>query len=183
MGALKYSKLCDEYKNIKNSLFLAILINFKNKKLEKEKIKILITFSYNKFEIELYKFDIKKQYESVETEYENNEIKKKNSEYYDLGKEIDTNKGDSDLILMETISVPDVMQINCEKSKNIVTISIRDENIDKEKVKDKKKKRNSISSPTFEDIVVDFSSSNISRDFIKSFRILSNKYKEKRKKK
>ena len=176
---VKYSILCEKYKHIKNSTFLGVLTNFKNKELEKDKIKILFVLDYENLEIELYKFDIKKQYQNIETDYDNTEIKKKNSAYYDLGKEIDTDKGDVDLILMETIFVPDVLQINCEKTKNIVSISIRDDSIEKEK--DKKKKRNSV--PEIIHIIVDFSSSNISKDFIKSFRIMTDNYKEKHKKK
>ena len=106
----------------------------------------------------------------------NKEKKRRQSEYYDLGKEVNEEK-EPELILFDKISALDIITLNSNnKSKNIVNIQVRE----KQKEKDKRKslKRDSIS--VF-DIILDFASTNDSKEFINSFKKVINEYKAKKK--
>ena len=114
--------------------------------------------------MELYKFEKQKEYNDVDTGNEDKEKKRKNSEYYDLGKEVSEEK-ETELILFEKFPVADIISLRSDsKSKNIVNISVRKQ---KEKeieieIEKKKGKRPSIHTDQI-NIVLDFSSVNDSK--------------------
>ena len=175
---IKYKNLDIFFKNPNNQMHLCVLKEYKNKNIEKEQIQILINELFDKFEIEIYKFD--KQKQSIDFE---NTIqimdKKKKQEYYDLGKDDndeDTNM-DLELTLLEKVSAIDIISIKPnENTKNIVNVSIRDEDKNKMLGLIKKKESNSIT----HNIVFDFSSDKDSKNFIHSFKSLINLYRENR---
>ena len=104
--------------------------------------------------------------------------KKKQSEYYDLGKEENEEK-EPELILFDKIPALDIVSLNSNnKSKNIVNIQVKDKGKDKEKDKRKSLKRNSLN--VF-DIILDFASTNDSKEFINSFKKVITEYKAKKK--
>ena len=178
---IKYSKINEIYKESNSSLHFCILSKYKNKNYGDDKIKVLVTLLFDDFIMELYKFEQQKEYNDVDTGNEDKEKKRKNSEYYDLGKEV-TEEKETELILFEKFPVNDVIYLNSDnKSKNIVNISVREKPKEKEieKEKDKKKgKRPSIKTDQI-NFVLDFSSVNDSKLFINSFKKIIIEYKRK----
>ena len=157
---IKYQNLNETFKNAnKNSIFFGILLTYKKRPLESQKIQIFVVIKEEEFKIEIYKF--------LSNEF--NLISKEG--YYGLG--IDNEKKDIELILIEEIKVIDVLGLKIDKKiKNIIHFDIRDY--------DKNQKKENIS--TF-DIGIDFSSSNDTINFIKIFKEMSKEYKNKFKKK
>ena len=135
-------------------IYFGSLINYKNKKIKEQ---ILVVLKIKEFKIEIYKF-LKNEIDLV--------IK---SGYYGLG--IDDEKKDTELTLIEEIRVIDVLGLKVDKKiKNIVNFIIRDnENNDKKKGDDK-------IIPSF-GIVIDFSSSSDSKNFILKFKDMSTEFK------
>jgi hypothetical protein len=98
----------------------------------------------------------------------------KKKEYYDLGKEEDNNNENKnlDLTLIEKIGVNNIISINSnQKEKNIVNILVKDKKSEKIFNKFIKKNKGEYN------IVIDFSSSKDSKNFIMSFKSLINLYK------
>ena len=159
---IKYQNLSETFKNAeKNSIFFGILLTYKKRPLESQKIQIFVVIKEEEFKIEIYKF----------SSNEFNLISKEG--YYGLG--IDNEKKDIELILIEEIKVIDVLGLKIDKKiKNIIHFDIRDY----ENTKNKKKENIS----TF-DIGIDFSSSHDPINFIKIFKEMSKEYKNKFKKK
>ena len=111
--------------NIK--IYLGVLKEYKNEIIEEDKIQILITEKFDKFELELYKFNKEKQYIDFENTIMISDRNKK-KEYYDLGKEEDNNNENKnlDLTLIEKIGVNNIISINSnQKEKNIVNILVK----------------------------------------------------------
>ena len=157
--------------NIK--IYLGVLKEYKNEIIEEDKIQILITEKFDKFELELYKFNKEKQYIDFENTIMISDRNKK-KEYYDLGKEEDNNNENKnlDLTLIEKIGVNNIISINSnQKEKNIVNILVKDKKSEKIFNKFIKKNKGEYN------IVMDFSSSKDSKNFIMSFKSLINLYK------
>ena len=158
---IKYQNLNEAFQDTKNTtIFFGILLNYKNKHLESEKIQILVILKAAEFKIEIYKFST-------------SEIDIMSKEgYYGLG--LDDEKKDTELILIEEIKLIDVLGLKIDKKiKNIIHFDIRDyEN-------DKKKEKNSIA--TF-NISIDFSSTHDPKNFIIKFKEMSIEFKNKLKK-
>ena len=157
--------------NIK--IYLGVLKEYKNEIIEEDKIQILITEKFDKFELELYKFNKEKQYIDFENTIMISDRNKK-KEYYDLGKEEDNNNENKnlDLTLIEKIGVNNIISINSnQKEKNIVNILVKDKKSEKIFNKFIKKNKGEYN------IVIDFSSSKDSKNFIMSFKSLINLYK------
>ena len=175
---IKYSKINEVYKGKNISLHFCVLTKYKNKNYEDDKIKVLITLLFDEYLMELYQFEKQKEYNDKEVGNDIMEKKKKVLEYYDLGKEANEEK-DTELTLFEKISVFDIISLNGDsKFKNIINISFRE--IEKEKDIDKKKTKRS--SLNIYDIQIDFSSDNDSKIFINSFKKIISQYKAKKKK-
>ena len=176
---IKYKNLDIFFNNPNNKMHLCILKEYRNNNLENDQVQILINELFDKFEIEIYKFDKEKQYK----DFENTIMimdKKEKKKYYDLGKDDNDENNDLDLTLLEKISVVDIISINADqKSNNIVTVSIRNED-KKDTIFGFFKKYNNY---IIHNIVFDFSSSKDSKNFILSFKSLINLYREKLKKK
>ena len=176
---IKYKNLDIFFNNPNNKMHLCILKEYRNNNLENDQVQILINELFDKFEIEIYKFDKEKQYK----DFENTIMimdKKEKKKYYDLGKDDNDENNDLDLTLLEKISVVDIISINADqKSNNIVTVSIRNED-KKDTIFGFFKKDNNY---IIHNIVFDFSSSKDSKNFILSFKSLINLYREKLKKK
>ena len=152
---IKYQNLNEAFKDPKSTMiYFGSLINYKNKKIKEQ---ILVVLKIKEFKIEIYKF-LKNEIDLV--------IK---SGYYGLG--IDDEKKDTELTLIEEIRVIDVLGLKVDKKiKNIVNFIIRDnENNDKKKGDDK-------IIPSF-GIVIDFSSSSDSKNFILKFKDMSTEFK------
>ena len=153
--------------NIKN--YLGVLKEYKNEQIEEDKIQILISESFEEFKLYIYKFNNEKQY----IDLENTLIildRKEKKEYYD---DIEENNKNLDLTLLETISINNIMSISLNhKYRNIVNIKIRDKN--GENIFNKKDKSKNIG---IFNIVIDFSSDKISKNFIVTFKSLINLYK------
>ena len=119
------------------------------------------------------KFNKEKQYH----DFENTMMildRKNKKEYYDLGKEEDNNNENKnlDLTLIEKIGVNNIISINSnQKEKNIVNILVKDKKSEKIFNKFIKKNKGEYN------IVIDFSSSKDSKNFIMSFKSLINLYK------
>ena len=153
--------------NIKN--YLGVLKEYKNEQIEEDKIQILISESFEEFKLYIYKFNNEKQYKDLENSLIILDRTKKN-EYYD---DIEENNKNLDLTLLETISINNIISISLNhKYRNIVNIKIRDKN--RENIFNKKDKSNN--SGIF-NIVIDFSSDKISKNFIVTFKSLINLYK------
>ena len=177
---IKYSKINEIYTESNSSLHFCILSKYKNKIYGDDKIKVLVTLLFDDFIMELYRFEKQKEYNDVDTGNEDKEKKRKNSEYYDLGKEVSEEK-ETELILFEKFPVADIISLRSDsKSKNIVNISVRKQ---KEKeieieIEKKKGKRPSIHTDQI-NIVLDFSSVNDSKLFINSFKKIIIEFKRK----
>ena len=173
---IKYSKINETYKDKNTSLHFCILTKYKNKHYENDKQKVLITILFDEYLMEFYKFEKQRQYNDIAITNDDKEKKRRQSEYYDLGKEVNEEK-EPELILFDKISALDIITLNSNnKSKNIVNIQVREK--PKEKDKRKSLKRDSIS--VF-DIILDFASTNDSKEFINSFKKVINEYKAKKK--
>ena len=153
--------------NIKN--YLGVLKEYKNEQIEEDKIQILISESFEEFKLYIYKFNNEKQY----IDLENTLIildRKEKKEYYD---DIEENNKNLDLTLLETISINNIMSISLNhKYRNIVNIKIREKN--RENIFNKNDKSKNIG---IFNIVIDFSSDKISKNFIVTFKSLINLYK------
>ena len=167
---IKYSKINEIYKGQNITIHLCILLKYKNEDYENENIKMIIILLFDKYLMELYNIEKQKEYKDIEVGNDVKEKKRKLSEYYDLGKEIDEEK---DFILLNKFSVLDIVSLNIvDKKPNIVIMSIRENNNDKNK--------NNSSDKIFE-IILDFSSKKDSKIFIDSFKNIITNYKKKMK--
>jgi hypothetical protein len=175
---IKYSKISELYPKDKSSIHICILSKYKNKNYENDNMKILITLLNDEYIMELYKFEKYKEYKDLEVNREDKEKKRKNSEYYDLGKEIE--EKDTELTLFDKFSVLDILSLDSDnKSKNIMNMTVRER--DKEKEKDKKKlKRPSLHFNTVS-ITLDFSCTNDAKLFMNCFKKIISDYKAKKK--
>ena len=162
----KLSSILNE-PNIKN--YLGVLKEYKNEQIEEDKIQILISESFEEFKLYIYKFNNEKQYIDLENTLIILDQKEK-KEYYD---DIEENNKNLDLTLLETISINNIISISLNyKYRNIVNIKIRDKN--RENIFNKNDKSNN--SGIF-NIVIDFSSDKISKNFIVTFKSLISLYK------
>ena len=169
---IKYNELNKYFNNPKIVINFCSLIEYKSKNLSSEKIQILIATKLEKFNIEIFKFDLKKQL-----------INHGKNSYYDLGID-DEEKKDRELILLENLTVKDIISINVDKKlKNIINIGIRDDTDDNNKNKDKNKDKKVVETPKTYNIIIDFSSSNDCKNFFKIFRKMTEEYRSKIKKK
>lgn len=175
---IKYRNINEIYKDKNKCLHFCILCKYKNKNYENDKIKVLIILLIDEFIMEFYQFESQKHYNDIEVGNDIKEQKRKASEYYDLGKEINEEEKETELILFEKIYVYDIITLNIDnKFKNIVSLSVRERFKEKEKGKDKKMaKRLSIN---MFDLILDFSSGHDSKDFVNSFKKAITKYKTK----
>ena len=177
---IKYSKISELYPKDKSSIHICILSRYKNKNYENDNMKILITLLNDEYIMELYKFEKQKEYKDLEVNREDKEKKRKNSEYYDLGKEIE--EKDTELTLFDKFSVLDILSLDSDnKSKNILNMTVRERDKEKEKDKDKKKlKRPSVHFNTVS-IILDFSCTNDAKLFMNCFKKIISDYKAKKK--
>ena len=162
----KLSSILNE-PNIKN--YFGVLKEYKNEQIEEDKIQILISESFEEFKLYIYKYNNEKQY----IDLENTLIildRKEKKEYYD---DIEENNKNLDLTLLETISINNIISISLNhKYRNIVNIKIREKN--RENIFNKNDKSKNIG---IFNIVIDFSSDKISKNFIVTFKSLINLYK------
>ena len=157
---IKYKNLEQYFKDSNISIIFGSLNEYKGKNLIYEKIQILIAILFSKYKIEIYKFDIKKQHNSNKTNY------------YDLGLNFEQQK-DIDLIILEELKITDILGMSIDKKvKNIINMNI------KEKHSGKGNKKEEIIKYHSYNMVIDLSSSNDSKNFFKSFRKMSNDFKE-----
>ena len=157
---IKYKNLEQYFKDSNISIIFGSLNEYKGKNLIYEKIQILIAILFSKYKIEIYKFDIKKQHNSNKTNY------------YDLGLDFEQQK-DIDLIILEELKITDILGMSIDKKvKNIINMNI------KEKYSGKGNKKEEIIKYHSYNMVIDLSSSNDSKNFFKSFRKMSNDFKE-----
>ena len=157
---IKYKNLEQYFKDSNISIIFGSLNEYKGKNLIYEKIQILIAILFSKYKIEIYKFDIKKQHNSNKTNY------------YDLGLDFEQQK-DIDLIILEELKITDILGMSIDKKvKNIININI------KEKHSSKGNKKEEIIKYHSYNMVIDLSSSNDAKNFFKSFRKMSNDFKE-----
>ena len=157
---IKYKNLEQYFKDSNISIIFGSLNEYKGKNLIYEKIQILIAILFSKYKIEIYKFDIKKQHNSNKTNY------------YDLGLDFEQQK-DIDLIILEELKITDILGMSIDKKvKNIINMNI------KEKYSGKGNKKEEIIKYHSFNMVIDLSSSNDSKNFFKSFRKMSNDFKE-----
>ena len=157
---IKYKNLEQYFKDSNISIIFGSLNEYKGKNLIYEKIQILIAILFSKYKIEIYKFDIKKQHNSNKTNY------------YDLGLDFEQQK-DIDLIILEELKITDILGMSIDKKvKNIINMNI------KEKHSGKGNKKEEIIKYHSYNMVIDLSSSNDSKNFFKSFRKMSNDFKE-----
>ena len=157
---IKYKNLEQYSKDSNISIIFGSLNEYKGKNLIYEKIQILIAILFSKYKIEIYKFDIKKQHNSNKTNY------------YDLGLDFEQQK-DIDLIILEELKITDILGMSIDKKvKNIINMNI------KEKHSGKGNKKEEIIKYHSYNMVIDLSSSNDSKNFFKSFRKMSNEFKE-----
>ena len=190
---IKYSKINETYKGKNTSLHFCILTKYKNKRYDNDKLRLLITILNDEYLMEFYKFEKQRQYNDIGVTNDDKEKKRKQSEYYDLGKEANEEK-EPELILFDKISAFDIISLNSNnKSKNIVNIQVKEKDKDKDKRKSLREslrdslreslKRDSVkrdSMNTFE-IILDFASTNDSKEFINSFKQVITEYKAKKK--
>lgn len=157
---IKYKNLEQYFKDSNISIIFGSLNEYKGKNLIYEKIQILIAILFSNYKIEIYKFDIKKQHNSNKTNY------------YDLGLDFEQQK-DIDLIILEELKITDILGMSIDKKvKNIINMNI------KEKYSGKGNKKEEIIKYHSYNMVIDLSSSNDSKNFFKSFRKMSNDFKE-----
>ena len=157
---IKYKNLEQYFKDSNISIIFGSLNEYKGKNLIYEKIQILIAILFSKYKIEIYKFDIKKQHNSNKTNY------------YDLGLDFEQQK-DIDLIILEELKITDILGMSIDKKvKNIINMNI------KEKYSGKGNKKEEILKYHSYNMVIDLSSSNDAKNFFKSFRKMSNEFKE-----
>jgi hypothetical protein len=157
---IKYKNLEQYFKDSNISIIFGSLNEYKGKNLIYEKIQILIAILFSKYKIEIYKFDIKKQHNSNKTNY------------YDLGLDFEQQK-DIDLIILEELKITDILGMSIDKKvKNIINMNI------KEKHSGKGNKKEEIIKYHSYNMVIDLSSSNDAKNFFKSFRKMSNDFKE-----
>ena len=162
----KLSSILNE-PNIKN--YLGVLKEYKNEQIEEDKIQILISESFEEFKLYIYKFNNEKQYIDLENTLIILDQKEK-KEYYD---DIEENNKNLDLTLLETININNIICISLNhKYRNVVIIKIRDKNRENIFNKNDKSKNSGIFN-----IVIDFSSDKISKNFIVTFKSLINLYK------
>ena len=157
---IKYKNLEQYFKDSNISIIFGSLNEYKGKNLIYEKIQILIAILFSKYKIEIYKFDIKKQHNSNKTNY------------YDLGLDFEQQK-DIDLIILEELKITDILGMSIDKKvKNIINMNI------KEKHSGKGNKKEEIIKYHSYNMAIDLSSSNDAKNFFKSFRKMSNEFKE-----
>ena len=152
-------------------IFLGVLKEYKTEFIEQDKIQILISESFDKFQLGIYKFNNEKQFIDLENTLMIN-YDKENSI-------IEDNKKNLELTLLEKISINNIISICLSpKNKNIVDITIKEdkgENVLNKSDKNKNSGRYNI--------VIDFSSEKISKNFIITFKSLINLYKSSKRKK
>jgi len=157
---IKYKNLEQYFKDANISIIFGSLNEYKGKNLLYEKIQILIAMLFSQYKIEIYKFDIKKQHNSNKTNY------------YDLGLNFEQQK-DIDLIILEELKITDILGMSMDKKvKNIININI------KEKHSSKGNKKEEILKYHSYNMIIDLSSSNDAKNFFKSFRKMSDEFKE-----
>ena len=157
---IKYKNLEQYFKDANISIIFGSLNEYKGKNLLYEKIQILIAMLFSQYKIEIYKFDIKKQHNSNKTNY------------YDLGLNFEQQK-DIDLIILEELKITDILGMSMDKKvKNIININI------KEKHSSKGNKKEEILKYHSYNMIIDLSSSNDAKNFFKSFRKMSEEFKE-----
>jgi hypothetical protein len=152
-------------------IFLGVLKEYKTEFIEQDKIQILISESFDKFQLGIYKFNNEKQFIDLENTLMIN-YDKENSI-------IEDNKKNLELTLLEKISINNIISICLSpKNKNIVDITIKEdkgENVLNKSDKNKNSGRYNI--------IIDFSSEKISKNFIITFKSLINLYKSSKRKK
>ena len=153
---INYDKLSSILSNPNIKIFLGVLKEYKTEFIEQDKIQILISQIFDKYELNIYKFNNKTQYEDLENTLIILEQKK------NLDENIEDNNKNLELTLLENISINNIISICVSpKNKNVVNI----------KIKDKNKKNENYN------IIIDFSSDKISKNFIKTFKSLISLYK------
>ena len=156
---IKYNNLDQFYKNPKNKVHLCVLNEYKSKKIQQEQIQIFINISFEKYVIEIYKFDQNKDFSD--------------SDNLNIDKDIESNS-EIELTSLEELSVSDIISITVNsKSKNLVTITIKSQ--PEKKLIGFFKKRQSLSTPY--NIILDFSSAKDSKQFISSFKAMSEEFR------
>ena len=156
---INYDKLSSLLNSQNIKIFLGVLKEYKTEFIEQDKIQILISQIFDTYELNIYKFNNKKQYEDLE----NTLIILEQSK--NLDDNIEEKNNNLELTLLENISINNILSICVSpQNKNVVNI----------KIKDKNKKRDTYDT---HDIIIDFSSDNISKNFIKTFKSLINLYK------
>ena len=168
---INFEELNKLSKNPNNFVSLCIITEYKGKSVDYNASIALID---EKFMVDIYKFEQRKQYIDKQTDsYEEDiEQKKKNWHYYDLGKETNENNRNIELTLFEEIKITYILGMKGEsKNKNVMNIMVRED------IKDKKLiKKKGISFNQFT-IKIDFPSTNDSKNFVKSFKNMTAKYK------
>ena len=165
-----YSKINEIYNGRKITTFLCILIKYKNKKYSNDRQQVLIILLHDEFSVEFFKFNTKKEYRELQIQKDIKEKRKKISEYYDLGKEKEDANKETELILFDKIHINEVKTLNMDKkSRNIIHIVIVD-------YKEKNPKKQDLNNY---EIILDFSSTNDSKDFAKCFKNMVNDYRRK----
>ena len=158
---IKYRNLTEYFNDPKISISFGSLIEYKGQSLHYEKIQILIAILFPQFKIEIYKFDIKRQHNLDK------------SNYYDLGIN-DEEQKDRDLIILEELKVSDIVGMSVDKkTKNLLNLSIKIKDSQKN---DKKKKNDNIKYDSY-NMIVDLSSSKDAKEFFRSFKKMSDEYK------
>jgi hypothetical protein len=153
---INYDKLSSILSNPNIKIFLGVLKEYKTEFIEQDKIQILISQIFDKYELNIYKFNNKTQYEDLENTLIILEQNK------NLDENIEDNNKNLELTLLENISINNIISICVSpKNKNVVNI----------KIKDKNKKNENYN------IIIDFSSDKISKNFIKTFKSLISLYK------
>ena len=153
---INYDKLSSILSNPNIKIFLGVLKEYKTEFIEQDKIQILISQIFDKYELNIYKFNNKIQYEDLENTLIILEQKK------NLDENIEDNNKNLELTLLENISINNIISISVSpKNKTVVNIKIKDKN-----------KKNEMY-----EIIIDFSSDKISKNFIKTFKSLISLYK------
>ena len=156
---IKYNNLDQFYNNPKNKVHLCVLYEYKSKKIQTDQIQIFINISFEKYVVEIYKFDQSKDFSD--------------SDNLNIDKDEEANN-EIELTSLEELSVSDIISITVNKvAKNLVIITIKGQ-------QEKKgiglfKKRSSLSNPY--NIILDFSSAKDSKQFISSFKAMSEEFR------
>jgi hypothetical protein len=153
-----------------HKIFLGILKEYKNEFIEQDEIQILISESFDKFQLCIYKFNNEMQSKDLENTLL---ILEKGISYFE------ENDKSLELTLLEKIKINNIISI-CRnpKNKNIVNISIK-----AEKGENALNILNTNKNNGLYNIVIDFSSDKISKNFIITFKSLINLYKSSKRKK